>query len=327
MAADWTLRYYRDGDEDQMLDCLIAAFGHWPAIEIDVPPIEHLRWKLGETVNGRRYHIIVESDGRIVACGMVRAIKMKLRDEVVPVALYGDMAVRPEFQNQGIMGAVWSYQDEVGEIFSFSIGVSDNTYVGKEFDKRPRSRPIANRIQVVECETSPARATVAGGIVIEAADVFDERIDALCAAALSEFDFAVARDRAWLNYRYADPKAGRFAIRLAFRGQSLAGYAVLTVARGKGFVADTLVLPGDRDALDALIEDAQAWFAARDIGRVRCWLPTHHPYRDAFESHGFGALRDIGMLNPGRFRDTDLRFVWEDAAASVHYMAGDIDVV
>jgi hypothetical protein len=159
------------------------------------------------------------------------------------------------------------------------------------------------------------------------ASSFDERTDAFCAEALRPFEFAVARDREWLDYRYADTRAGRYAIRLALRGGRIAGYAVLTEARGKGFIADLLVEPGGDDVLDALLADASQHFAARAIVRVRCWLATRHPYRAAFERHDYRSLREVPMLKPGPFRDTDLRFLFDDPRAAVHYMAGDTDVV
>src|SRR3990170_981069 len=75
----------------------------WPGVDIGVPPIDHLRWKIGPAVDGKRYHIIADAGGQIVACGLVRPCRVKLGDRIVPAVLYGDMAVLQAYQNRGIM--------------------------------------------------------------------------------------------------------------------------------------------------------------------------------------------------------------------------------
>jgi hypothetical protein len=42
----WQARFYRPGDDQGILDLLVATFGAWPKHEITVPAIDHLRWKL-----------------------------------------------------------------------------------------------------------------------------------------------------------------------------------------------------------------------------------------------------------------------------------------
>ena len=322
----WSLRYFRPGDEEGMLDCIAAAFGPWPAIELQVSPLDHLVWKLGDEINGRRYHIIAEAAGRIIACGLVRPCRFKLDGRVVDACFYGDMAVRPEYQNLGMMGEVWDHQVEVAELFAFSIGISGNRFVHNEDEKRPRNRPLANDIAVFEKETAPAPGGDAG-LDVRTARQFDGGVDALWAEASRAFRFAMVRDQTWLNYRYGDARAGRFTIRTAYAGDELAGYAVLTNRRGKGFIAGLLALPGRRDALDALLRDAQRHFAGAGVERLRCWLPGHHPYREAVLGSGFVHVRDVGRLIIGRFGGTDVGFLAEDAEAAIHYTAGDTDVV
>jgi GNAT superfamily N-acetyltransferase len=311
-----------------MLDCIVAAFGPWPAIDIDVSPLDHLRWKLGPEIDGRRYHIIAEDSGRIVACGLARPLRAKLRDAIVAACLYGDMAVLPEFQNQGLMGRVWDHQDEVGQRFALSIGLSGNEYVEREYLGRPRSQPFANKLQLLELEVAAGAGKESDSrAAAVAVSEFDERVDSLWAAASRSFSFAVVRDRAWLNYRYANSRAGRFTIVIAQEAGSLLGYVVLTEARGKGFIADLLASPDRPDATAALLLAARTHFASRGVGHIRSWLNERHPYRQGYLDYGFRPVRDVRGLKVGAFRPTDLSFLFEDADAAIHYMAGDSDLV
>jgi hypothetical protein len=87
------------------------------------------------------------------------------------------------------------------------------------------------------------------------------------------------RHRAYLNWRYADPRAGRYTIRVAEEKGELLGYVVPAVSRGKGFIADLLVLPGRLDVVAALVEDAAGHLAERGLSALRCWCAKRHPYR------------------------------------------------
>ena len=69
--GEWTLRDYQDGDEGGMLDLLTEAFGEWPATDIRVPPIDHLRWKLAGAQHGPQY--VVDTGSQIVGCRILIA--------------------------------------------------------------------------------------------------------------------------------------------------------------------------------------------------------------------------------------------------------------
>jgi hypothetical protein len=75
----WTLRYYRDGDEEGILDCLTAAFGRWPSVDIDVAPIEHLRWKLSSHPIAPQMNYVAVDGERIIGCQLI--IVQRLKDD------------------------------------------------------------------------------------------------------------------------------------------------------------------------------------------------------------------------------------------------------
>ena len=77
-----TVRNANEADEQQLLELLPRAFDRWPQFELDVPAVEHLRWKMRSDPIAGRQHWVTEVDGRIVAMllRIVRRVRVRGRD-------------------------------------------------------------------------------------------------------------------------------------------------------------------------------------------------------------------------------------------------------
>src|SRR3546814_384679 len=114
---------------------------------------------------------------------------------------------------------------------------------------------------------------------VRSLDRFDERIDTFCIEAATAFDLIQARDQGYLNWRYADDRAGQFTIRIAEdAGGRLLGYLVLRTGRATTDLADLLALPGRTDVAQALVRDAVGLSRATGASAVRSWTMRGHPY-------------------------------------------------
>jgi hypothetical protein len=155
---------------------------------------------------------------------------------------------------------------------------------------------------------------------------FDERVGGLFNEVAKTFDLVQLRDQAFLNWRYADPRAGGFVIRIAEQGDTLLGYAVTRTSTQQSDLADLLVVPGRPDVAYALIQDSVQ--QARDAGSfaMRGFMMRSHPHYDLLRRAGFVPVRSIVI--PGyRARTMDkseLAFL-DDPGARVHVMLGDSD--
>ena len=69
-----TVRNATRADDPAMLELLFGAFQRWPAFQIEVPAIEHLRWKMQSRPLAPRHQWVAETDGRIVAM-MLRIVR------------------------------------------------------------------------------------------------------------------------------------------------------------------------------------------------------------------------------------------------------------
>jgi hypothetical protein len=347
-----------------MLELLFGAFQRWPAFQIEVPAIEHLRWKMQSHPLAPQNQWVAEIDGRIVAMMLriVRTVRVRGRDYLARDGV--DAAVDPRCQGRGLYSTILDHSRESPQSAAFALrfGYSTNPRTRRRSTPRP-SRFLGNPIQVLQ-KPYRARAIVArrrkryGGrlpaplavLRIELARAlhglghrpywrsvkrgwsiltlprFDDRIDAFFDEAARPFDFVVVRSRDYLNWRYFDPAAGRFTVRAAEQEGRLLGYLVFKITEGQGYVADLLALPGRTDVVRSLIEDALRLFREADLDQATCWMISRHPYNAILQRYGFIDSRgDAGFSYRETTLDASELAFLADAGARIHLTHGDTD--
>jgi hypothetical protein len=321
-----TARFVRPGDEEAILHLLERAFGGWPKKDLLVPPIEHLRWKLSSHEKALWLHTVAELDGRIIACRPFLARYLKLDNQVVLARTAVDRATLPEFQRQNIMNAMEvRLPHEWVEKFDVILSLRNNW-------QSVHANPGANNRRTIDVVTRkldgslPRDESVDWSLRRVAA--FDERIDAFWRQASRPYRVAIARTMSYLNYRYADQRAGNYTIVLAERDDLILGYIITTAWQGTGHIADALVLPERLDVLESLLVDAVA--RARAVGNtsLECWRFPYHPYVPVSEKVGFDKPRRTHGLNLQSLhgQDNDVAF-FADPRERAHFSAGDTDLV
>lgn len=176
-------------------------------------------------------------------------------------------------------------------------------------------------------ENRPLRFPTAGW-TIRTVERFDDRIEAFFQEAAKQFDLIQVRNQQFLNYRYADRRAGPFAIRLAEADGRILGYSVVRASESGGVLADLLALPGREDVAYALVQDALETGRRAQAPSLRTWMMRHHPYHRLLVHSGFVLNR--GIVEPGydskNMPGTELEFL-SDPHARVHIVMGDTDHV
>jgi len=361
-----TIRNSGEADEPRMVELLFRAFGRWPGFEIQVSPLDHLRWKMRSDPMAARHHLVTEIVDTIAAMMLVvvRRVRVKGRDCLVRDGV--DAAVDPRYQGQRIYGALLDYYQQNWRYseFDLSLWYSTNPKMRQRGIRQGR-KPLGNLIQVLQ-KPFHARAIVArrreryGGrmpaplavlrIKLESAlnrlthppywrgvkrawsiatvERFDDRIDGFFDEAVQPFDFAVVKSKDYVNWRYCDPAAGRFTVRVAEQEGRFLGYLVLKITEGEGYIADLLALPERADVVRSLIEDAVRLFRAAGVELASCWMTSRHPYNPILRRYGFiDSRKDVGL----RYRaisldERDLEFL-SDPGARIHMTHGDSDWV
>lgn len=130
------------------------------------------------------------------------------------------------------------------------------------------------------------------GLMITGVDGFDEQIDEFWKEVSEHYSFIGERDKAYLNWRYCDPRAGHFTVRQVEEDGELLGYSVLAINRYLedyhiGFVVDLLTLPDRLDAAEALIADAVGYFDEKGVNAVNYLVVKNHSYEGISKRYGF----------------------------------------
>jgi len=162
---------------------------------------------------------------------------------------------------------------------------------------------------------------------LERTSRFDTRFDVFADEASTAFDFIGSRRADYLNWRYADRRAGNFVITLAETPDRILGYSVLSACRGRALVADLLTLPGRADVADSLIADSIRSARAVGAAAIECRLPKHHPYRPLLRRAGFFRTTKAASFFEAVGVPEDAIAFLDDPGASVHLTLGDSDTV
>lgn len=322
-----TMRFLREGDEQSLLDLLDAAFeGTWPRRNISVPRLEHLRWKLRSHDRAARLHYIAEQDGRVIAARLMWVSPLKIDDGVLLGRFAIDRAVLPELQRHRVMTAMEARTpSEWFELLDVVVGLSNNWQSIRFLPGKVRrraidvfSRPLDVEVPIVEPD----------GWSVRRAEAFDARVDDLWREASPSFRAIFVRNADRLNYRFADPRAGDYAIAIAEQGERVLGYIIYSSWQQTGQIADVLVLPERLDVLESLLGYALEELRREGNASAECWRFRHHPYRPVLERLGFDQPRQKKRISILSLKglDDELAF-FADPKSAVHIMAGDTDLV
>jgi hypothetical protein len=326
LPPDCVDRFYEERDDQGLLDLFTRAFDGWPKRELSVPPIEHLRWKLRSHPLALRSHIVAELGGRIIAGRPIWVALVKVDSRLLLARSGVDRAVLPEFQRQRVMTALEVRMPlEWNQRFDLVLGLRNNwesVYVSPGTKYR-RFIDVMTRPLDVDPPPSPACAWT-----VRSVPAFDARCDGFWREASQPYRMAVARTKDYLNYRYADRRAGNYSITIAEQDQRLLGYIVSCAWQQTGHIADLLVLPDRLDVLESLVANAVRRLRDQGKSSVECWQFAYHPYRPVLEKLGFDKPRRKHRLalQSTKGLDDELAF-FADPKALVHLTAGDTDLV
>jgi hypothetical protein len=332
LPEGWSVRFARPNEEEGILRVLESAFPRWPKFAGQVEPIEHLRWKMASHPLAAQFHIIVDSPEGVVGARLEWAFEAKIGDNVCLVREPVDRAVKPSHQRNYAMSAMRVYgQEDRDTNFDVYLGYSSDTPGLRNMRRYrvPDSARYQRSLDVLVCDLRQTqRASVGTSWEISAVDSFDGRVEALWAKAKLQFLYAVVRSAAYLNWRYADPRAGNYAVLAAVNHSGWLGYIVLRSSEKAGYIADLLALPDRTDVVESLLAAALERLRADGVRRVECWSETHSVYRWALDNAGFRQpRRSIGLVfRPLSFPPEEAAF-FAEPKASVHIMAGDTDLV
>ena len=352
---DWEPRRYRPGDEDGMLAVLRSAFRRWPYAEIDVPQVDHLRWKIANNPRALDLTWVVEDGDRIVGVYLGWLLDAKVGTERLVRWNGHDSSVLPEYQGKGVYGALRATHLAARRgLADFQTGSGSNPAVWQVWERETGVSWLASPVAEVYLPLRPIAAARREGVrrvprlamqlahalwsrrrgsyhaqVVTVREVyeFDARFDALSQGAAEPFDVITDRSAAHLHWRY-DRRAGTYRILAAEDGDgALVGFASARLSYGRGYIADLLTMPGRTDAANALLHEAVSGLRDAGADDVTAWVGRRHPLWPAYRACGFSPNRDVPIKVARLRAEPEQLDPLFDPRAVVHLSLGDLDVV
>jgi GNAT superfamily N-acetyltransferase len=305
---------YRPDDRRQVEALYRRVFGH------DSADANRLRWdwQYRRNPNGSATEPLIwlaREGTTVVGQYAAMPVRASIKGREIDAAWGMDVMVAPERQRQGLGETLFRTWDRsVGA--SLGLGLSDGSYrlfqkmnwpdVGpvpclvKPLSRRALRRPNwpvgLNRF--VSAITLPwirlvARARPLQGEV-RTLRLFDESFTRLWERVRDKFDFAIRRDAAYLNWKYAHAPHVRYSLAALWRDTEPAGYVVyrhVHEPRGRvTLLVDLLADPDDTAAVLTLLRwvDREARFA--DSDKIRAFA-MHEGFRRVLRKSGYYSVK------------------------------------
>ena len=255
---------------------------------------------------------VVREGPTIVGHQAAIPVRLAVRGRELDAAWGTDAMVAPERRRQGLGELLFRTWDRsVGA--SLGLGLSDATSqllrklhwpdvqtvpcLIKPLTRRAFRRPTwptaVNRI-VAAVVTLPLVKLVGRArplrAEIEPARRFDPRFTDLWERVAPNFDLAVRRDAAYLNWKYIEPPHVRYTVVSLKRNERFDGYAVFRHVReplGRATIlVDFLVDPSDEIGFKTLLRWVDAEARGVDSDKIRCYA-THAGFRRIMRRSGY----------------------------------------
>jgi GNAT superfamily N-acetyltransferase len=309
----------------------------------DAAEASRLRWEWQYRRNpnnpGHEPEIWIAREGpAIIGQYATMPVMVAVKGEEIQGSWGMDVMVAPERQRQGLGEALFRTWDRhVGA--SLGLGLSESSYrlfqklrwpdVGpvpcyvKPLTRRALRRPNwpvpVNRL--VSALTLPFVKIVARtrplGAEVRLIQRFDDSFTRLWEELSDKFDFAVRRDAAYLNWKYASAPHVRYSIAALRRDDRNVGYAVyrhLHEPRGRvTLLVDYLADPGDAPGLATLLRWIDREARQADSDKIRTFA-VHAGFRRVLKRSGYFQVKStmefVAKVNaidvaPSFYEDTD----------------------
>ncbi len=364
------IRTYQRGDEYEIVKVLDEAFNGWPRFDLKCSPLEHWKWKYLDNPLKILILVLVcrIKDDKIIGCNHVIPRKIKLSDKTILSSMGTDVAVDKEFRGMGLTKGMRETRNRIKEKAGiyFNYGGSANQLLIESSKRRgnlpfPHESTTMYRIQDVdlffknkkitrkfikkmglelvksyrEVREKVRKKKIVDTFEIHQVDNFDDRIVTFWDEIKDYYVFIREQNLEYLNWRFCDKRGGDYRVVVAEKGDRILGYIVLRInkydeANPEGFIVDLLTLPGRRDVVEGLVENAVDFFDMCGVNTVGYQVIKNHPHRRVLRRYGFVDSRHVLYINippvPHKAGlNRELEALHNCSASKVHLSLGDTD--
>ncbi len=325
-SEEYNIRLYVSGEEEEIVDLLSMVFSEWRARGKNA--LAHWRWMYQDNPLGPCNVAVAVKDDEIVGVSHDLHFHAKVGNEIMKT-LYGmDVAVHPKHRRRGIHNRMSDFRKSHRVGFGFQYGYSTNKIlidrdirkrqegddpnylfpvdvnrylfvrdVDLHLDRKNVDNPwikkqgynITKFVSKMKSTFTGSNTTTRNVMVHENRD-FSEA-ESLWGKIQSKYQFIAWKNRAYLDWRFSDPRSGDYKIYSAHEKNKYCGYVVASIDHETpdypmGNIVDCLTI-GDAQIEKMLLREALAWLEDNDINAVNALAVKGSRMSNILESLGF----------------------------------------
>jgi hypothetical protein len=332
----WSIRPYRRGDEDRILQLFHRVFGKERSLK-------HWQWKFRDNPEGAYIHVVETDTGEIV--GHYAGIPVRVAAEgksFVFLQLVDTMVDRdyrcglkkPGMFAQLFMKFAEDYGGHDRAAIMYGFPIPEALRIGQRLLGYVPLHPVMKLVRPIkgtpDSAPRPRMVDLLQHVRIRVRQVtrFDVSADRLWEECRRELRVATVRDARYLNWRYVDCPDAKYTLLVAENMMrfSLQGIAVLrldSLGQGVGFLMDWLIPFRAKAAADQLLARSIEEAESAGVKELQVWLPASSPWYRCLLDRGFQVADTQYVLVARTFTSNlPLEFVnprW-------YYTMGDSDI-
>ena len=318
MKKPWFSREYNAGDRESLCELHKLVFDSQFSAE-------RWTWQYQENPAGQAVIVLAESDQGIVGQYALIPLRMKTENGMCLGSLSLDTMVHPDYRGQGMYVSLAKQAYELAEkrgirfVYGFSnenshgrftkLGGSDlyngiplwvkplnfESIIKKRFLHNGLTARLAGKAGKMTMGLLYDRHSKAQGGTpahsIREVSYFDHRFDSLWGEASRNHNITVARDKAYLNWRYTEKPGESYTAFIAEKEERLLGYIVVKCASWfdlrVGLLVDIMTAPEELHVARELISAAVDYFKPRQVDLVSCLMLPGASYCRDLKETGF----------------------------------------
>ena len=360
MGTNFDVHLYKPGDEIEpgdvngIVELLKIAFPFWLNLKA---PIDHWKWRYFENYHGSIVTVAKKGD-RIIGVDHNMHQIVRINGSVYPCTFGSETATHPDFRGMGVWAKMRESNNKYREEnkIAFSYSNSENPIVIKSSQRRKRSffphqmiemkrmkdtqhidslikrsgfvfLKLLNRISNLLMLEPKNEVSF---VIIEITK-FDEDIDKFIGKTESHYNFFIEKNHEYLNWRYCDPRGGKYIIKTAVDDSEILGYVVLELMNSEnglvGNIADLLALPDRNDVAASLLRESCNYLDGLGVNSVDFGVVKGHPYQRISSSFGFIDMSIIQkMVTYGNFEKIKKEYgeLEKSSPDKIYFNLGDV---
>jgi len=325
MPAELTVRPYRPGDEQAILELFARSFPHDPR------KLDHFVWKyranpwLSERIS------LTFDEERLVGHYAGYGVPFVFGERDLLAHQIGDTMTDVAVRHVGrgpssVLGRTaldfYARFCEGQVAFNFGFNVANIQKFSLRFLRSDRVEPVAYRLGPPLPPIGRVERRIAG-YTLEAVDTTDAAWDTLFRRVRRAYGFTVRRDAAWVRWRYLEAPGRPYIVIAIRKWRQLVGWVVFRIRENRFVLGDALLHPDFPEALGIALRHLVPLHGA---DAIEGWFPPRPRWLHLI-------LEELGLElrpEPQNLSLMCVPFAWPDVVQamrdSLHYTWGDSDL-